>query len=143
MAQSNVVTCDMPPLDGEEDGFRLSCVVPLDRHNGNTEMYVDAQSSTWNYLSKLIAQEYGKPWSAMTKCRRQSFRPSPQHRRSLPPPCQKKLRYRANRHQQRLMTMQHVQRGAIAVPIDLQGSHIEGVHEAAQKRGAKRTVGRV
>ena len=58
MAQSDVVQCDMPPLDGETDGFRLSCVVPLDRHNQNTEMLVDASSSTWDFLSKLVAQEY-------------------------------------------------------------------------------------
>ena len=58
MSQSDVVQCDMPPLDGESDGFRLSCVVPLGRHNANSEIYVDAQSSTWDFLSKLVAQEY-------------------------------------------------------------------------------------
>ena len=58
MAQSDVVQCDMPPLDGESDGFRLSCMVPLDRHNKNNEMFVDASSSTLDFLSKLVAQEY-------------------------------------------------------------------------------------
>ena len=59
MSQSDVVECHMPPLHGERDGFRLSCLVPIDRQNGNTEMYVDGQSSTWDFLSKLVLQEYG------------------------------------------------------------------------------------
>ena len=39
----------------EFEGFRLSCLSPRERHNGNTELWVDSKSATWNYISKLVA----------------------------------------------------------------------------------------
>ena len=61
MARSDVVECDMPPLEGESDRFRLACLVPLGRRNQNTELFVDAKSTTWDFLTKLVAQEYRAP----------------------------------------------------------------------------------
>ena len=58
MSKSDVVQFEVDAFDDEFDGYRVSCVVPLERHNGNTELWIDAQSKTWNYLSKLVAHEY-------------------------------------------------------------------------------------
>ena len=49
---------EMDAFDDELEGYCLSCAVCLERRNGNTELWVDVQSSTWNYLSKLVAHEY-------------------------------------------------------------------------------------
>ena len=51
---------EMGAFAEEFEGFHLSCIVPLERKHGNTELWVDAQSSTWNFLSKLVAHEYRK-----------------------------------------------------------------------------------
>ena len=60
LSAPEVVHCEMDAFEDEFDGYRLACVVPLERQNGNTELWVDSQGSTWNYLSKLVAHEYRK-----------------------------------------------------------------------------------
>ena len=58
MGKSEVLQIEVDAFIHEFEGYCLSCFVCMERHNGNTEMWVDAQSSTWNYLSKLVAHEY-------------------------------------------------------------------------------------
>ena len=41
-------------------------VAPLQRSNQNTELYVSSQSSTLDYLSKLVAREHCKGEEAQT-----------------------------------------------------------------------------
>ena len=58
MGKSEVLQLEVDAFVHEFEGYCLSCFVCMELHNGNTEMWVDAQSSTWNYLSKLVAHEY-------------------------------------------------------------------------------------
>ena len=56
--KSDVVSVQTPAFDEEFDDYRLDCIVPLERHNGNTELWVDMQGGLWNFLSKLALHEY-------------------------------------------------------------------------------------
>ena len=58
LAKSDVVQIEMDAFDDEFNGYSLTCIVPMERKNGNNEFWVDAQGSTWNFLSKLVAHEY-------------------------------------------------------------------------------------
>ena len=60
LSKRDGVSVEMEAFTEEFDGFHLSCIVPFERQNGNSELWVDSQGSTWNYLSKLVAHEYGK-----------------------------------------------------------------------------------
>ena len=59
MSKGEVVQVKMDAIDGEfDEGYCLSRSVCFDRNNKHTELWVDAQTNTWNYLSKLVAQEH-------------------------------------------------------------------------------------
>ena len=59
MGKGEVVQVKMNAIDGEfDDNFCLSFSVCFERNNRHTELWVDACTSTWNYLSKLVAHEY-------------------------------------------------------------------------------------
>ena len=52
---TGVFSFTVPPSVDEFDGFCLDCYLSsLDRRNGNSELWVDDQASTWNYLTKLV-----------------------------------------------------------------------------------------
>ena len=59
MGKGEVVQANMNAIDGEfDDNFCLSFSVCFERNNRHTELWVDACTSTWNYLPKLVAHEY-------------------------------------------------------------------------------------
>ena len=58
LSKNDVVEVEMDAIEDEFEGYCLSCAVCLERHNGNTELWVDAQSSMWYYMSRLVAHEY-------------------------------------------------------------------------------------
>ena len=60
LSKSDVVNIEMDAFDDEFNGYSLTCIVPFERKNGNNELWVDAQGSTWNFLSKLVAHEHRK-----------------------------------------------------------------------------------
>ena len=59
MALPDTIEVEVPPFSEEFKGFRLSCLSPRDRVNGNTELWVDSKPATWNFISKFVAHTQG------------------------------------------------------------------------------------
>jgi hypothetical protein len=60
LIKSDVVAVKMDGLDNESDDRHIECFTPIARHNGNTELWVNATASTWDILSKWVLHEYRK-----------------------------------------------------------------------------------
>ena len=56
---TGVIDVEVPAFAPEFEGFRLSCCFEsLDRSNRNSDIWVASQSTTWNYLSKLVLHDF-------------------------------------------------------------------------------------
>ena len=59
-SKSDAVDVALGELSKESDGRIIKCLLPLHRKNGQTELWVSAEASTWDVLSKIALYEYRK-----------------------------------------------------------------------------------